>query len=128
MKDLIVENRKVVGVRVCDASENSDNDNHELFCDGVVLAVGHSARDVYQMLLQHDIELVPKDFAVSSLCFYAQTKIFWNLYRGNNSYPCAIDACGSSMISSFIHSLMYFEFLITCILIIWHFFSGWIAN
>ncbi|KAG6536472.1 hypothetical protein ZIOFF_001530 [Zingiber officinale] len=64
LKDLIVENCKVAGVRVCDASENSDDGNHELFCDGVVLAVGHSARDVYQMLLQHDIELVPKDFAV----------------------------------------------------------------
>lgn len=35
--------------------------------DAVILAVGHSARDIYQMLLSHNMELVPKDFAVS-LC------------------------------------------------------------
>ncbi|WOL15782.1 hypothetical protein Cni_G24563 [Canna indica] len=64
LNDLIVENRQVVGVKVSDASHNSDCDNQELFFDGVVLAVGHSARDVYQMLLKHDIELIPKDFSV----------------------------------------------------------------
>ncbi|CAL9065781.1 uncharacterized protein LOC135605282 isoform X2 [Musa acuminata AAA Group] len=64
LNDLIVENRQVVGVQVSDASHSPDFDNQELLCDGVVLAVGHSARDVYQMLLQHDVELVPKDFAV----------------------------------------------------------------
>jgi uncharacterized FAD-dependent dehydrogenase len=39
-------------------------DQEILLFDAVVLAVGHSARDVYSMLLQHNIELVPKDFAV----------------------------------------------------------------
>jgi hypothetical protein len=31
--------------------------------------VGHSARDIYHMLLSHDIDLMPKDFAVSSESF-----------------------------------------------------------
>lgn len=70
LNDLIVENRQVVGVQVSDASHSPDFDNQELLCDGVVLAVGHSARDVYQMLLQHDVELVPKDFAVSLLYYF----------------------------------------------------------
>lgn len=33
--------------------------------DGVILAVGHSARDIYEVLLSHNVELIPKDFAVS---------------------------------------------------------------
>lgn len=33
--------------------------------DAVILAVGHSARDIYQMLLTHNVKLTPKDFAVS---------------------------------------------------------------
>lgn len=41
-----------------------NSDQEKLLFDAVVLAVGHSARDVYSMLLQHNIELVPKDFAV----------------------------------------------------------------
>ena len=33
--------------------------------DAVILAVGHSARDIYEVLLAHNVELIPKDFAVS---------------------------------------------------------------
>ncbi|KAJ6296124.1 hypothetical protein OIU78_024040 [Salix suchowensis] len=39
-------------------------DCHKLGFDAVILAVGHSARDIYHMLLSHDIDLIPKDFAV----------------------------------------------------------------
>ena len=35
-----------------------------LACDHVVLAVGHSARDMYAMLLEHGVQLAPKPFAV----------------------------------------------------------------
>ncbi|KAJ0881334.1 putative FAD dependent protein [Helianthus annuus] len=62
--DLIVENGCVVGVNVSDSSGSSQFSSEKLGFDAVVLAVGHSARDVYQMLLSHNMELVPKDFAV----------------------------------------------------------------
>ncbi|KAM0017882.1 putative FAD dependent protein [Helianthus debilis subsp. tardiflorus] len=62
--DLIVENGHVVGVNVSDSSGSSQFSSEKLGFDAVVLAVGHSARDVYQMLLSHNMELVPKDFAV----------------------------------------------------------------
>ncbi|GJU53854.1 FAD/NAD(P)-binding oxidoreductase family protein [Tanacetum coccineum] len=62
--DLIVENGHVVGVNVSDSSGSSQFNNEKLGFDAVVLAVGHSARDVYQTLLSHNVELVPKDFAV----------------------------------------------------------------
>ncbi|GJY62755.1 FAD/NAD(P)-binding oxidoreductase family protein [Tanacetum coccineum] len=61
---MIVENGHVVGVNVSDSSGSSQFNNEKLGFDAVVLAVGHSARDVYQTLLSHNVELVPKDFAV----------------------------------------------------------------
>ncbi|KAI3677736.1 hypothetical protein L6452_37004 [Arctium lappa] len=62
--DLIVENGHVVGVNISDSSGRLQFSSEKLGFDAVVLAVGHSARDVYQMLLSHNIKLLPKDFAV----------------------------------------------------------------
>ncbi|XP_057509739.1 uncharacterized protein LOC130792260 isoform X2 [Actinidia eriantha] len=61
--DLLVKNGSVVGVKVSDSRNNLIN-SQQLGCDAVVLAVGHSARDIYQMLVSHDMNLVPKEFAV----------------------------------------------------------------
>ncbi|XP_072961405.1 uncharacterized protein [Typha angustifolia] len=62
--DLIVENGQVLGVVVSDATQEPGSDNQRLLYDAVVLAVGHSARDVYRMLLQYDTDIAPKDFSV----------------------------------------------------------------
>ncbi|KAL9684697.1 hypothetical protein QQ045_022138 [Rhodiola kirilowii] len=62
--NLIVEGQNVAGVEVSSSSDSSRLDYQEFRCDALVLAVGHSARDVYKMLLTHDVALVPKDFAV----------------------------------------------------------------
>ncbi|EHA8586576.1 Pyridine nucleotide-disulfide oxidoreductase [Cocos nucifera] len=64
LNDLIVENKQVLGVKVCDARHGPGYDDKKLSYDAVVLAVGHSARDVYPMLLEHNVDLLPKDFAV----------------------------------------------------------------
>lgn len=62
--DLLVEEGRVVGVKVSDSKDKLQFNSQKLGYDGVVLAVGHSARDIYQMLLSHNMVLVPKDFAV----------------------------------------------------------------
>uniref|UniRef100_A0A2N9EYW1 FAD-binding domain-containing protein n=1 Tax=Fagus sylvatica TaxID=28930 RepID=A0A2N9EYW1_FAGSY len=62
--DLVVEDGHVVGVKVSDSRDKSQFNSQKVGYDGVVLAVGHSARDIYQMLLSHNMVLVPKDFAV----------------------------------------------------------------
>lgn len=54
-----------MGVNVSDSRESLLLDNQNLKYDAVVLAVGHSARDIYQMLLTHEVDIVPKDFSVS---------------------------------------------------------------
>lgn len=65
LDDLIVENKQVIGIKVSNTRDESRTNSKSLSYDAVVLAVGHSARDVYQMLLQHNVDMVPKDFAVS---------------------------------------------------------------
>ncbi|KAI4377706.1 hypothetical protein MLD38_015291 [Melastoma candidum] len=62
--DLLIEQGHVVGVKVSDSRERPPCLGRNAAYDAVILAVGHSARDVYQMLLSHNVELVPKDFAV----------------------------------------------------------------
>ncbi|OMP03781.1 hypothetical protein CCACVL1_02271 [Corchorus capsularis] len=62
--DLLIQNGRVVGVQVSDSTDKLQLDRKALEFDAVILAVGHSARDIYQMLLSHNVDLVPKDFAV----------------------------------------------------------------
>ncbi|XP_010273685.1 PREDICTED: uncharacterized protein LOC104609148 [Nelumbo nucifera] len=62
--DLLVDSGRVMGVKVSDTRHELHHGSKNLGCDAVVLAVGHSARDIYQMLLSHDVHLVPKDFSV----------------------------------------------------------------
>ncbi|XP_018463836.1 uncharacterized protein LOC108835023 isoform X2 [Raphanus sativus] len=63
--DLLVEDSRVVGVRVSDSADHlQSSTSKDLKFDAVVLAVGHSARDTYEMLLSRNVELTPKDFAV----------------------------------------------------------------
>lgn len=69
MDDLLIEDGQVVGVKVSDSKDRSQSNSQKWGFDAVVLAVGHSARDVYQMLLAHNVALVPKDFAVSGFLF-----------------------------------------------------------
>ena len=56
VKDLIISNQRIKGV-VC-------NDNKTFEGDAVILATGHSARDIYELLHRKNILLEPKPFAV----------------------------------------------------------------
>ena len=40
------------------------NDNKEINCDALILAIGHSARDTFEMLHQNNVEMQNKPFAV----------------------------------------------------------------
>lgn len=51
-----------MGVKVSDSKDKQKLDCQKLGFDAVILAVGHSARDIYHMLLSHDIDLMPKYF------------------------------------------------------------------
>uniref|UniRef100_A0A9I9CIG4 FAD/NAD(P)-binding oxidoreductase family protein n=1 Tax=Cucumis melo TaxID=3656 RepID=A0A9I9CIG4_CUCME len=65
--DLIEEGGHLTGVKVSDSRDKLKLSKQKLGYDAIVLAVGHSARDVYQMLLSHNIPVIPKEFAYSGL-------------------------------------------------------------
>lgn len=54
--DFILKDKKVVGVVV--------NDEKEFFAQSVILATGHSARDIYQLLWNKKIKIEAKPFAL----------------------------------------------------------------
>lgn len=56
LTDIIVKDGRVVAVVL--------NDNETMLVDDLVIAVGHSARDTYQMLYDKKVEMKPKTFAV----------------------------------------------------------------
>lgn len=54
--DFVVESGKILGVRI--------NDEHEVLGDAVILATGHSARDIFYLLHRRGIFIEPKPYAV----------------------------------------------------------------
>lgn len=95
--DLIIEDGHVVGVKVSDSKDKQKLDCQKLGFDAVILAVGHSARDIYHMLLSHDIDLMPKDFAVGLRIEHPQelinsvqyASLGTEVHRGRGKIPVA---------------------------------------
>ncbi|GAB2267492.1 hypothetical protein Dimus_002475 [Dionaea muscipula] len=95
--DLLVDGEVLKGVKVSDSTRSFAFENRELGFDAVVLAVGHSARDVYQMLLSHNVDLVAKDFAVGLRIEHPQelinrvqySKLAAEVRRGRGKLPVA---------------------------------------
>ncbi|MBZ0183817.1 MAG: FAD-dependent oxidoreductase [Melioribacteraceae bacterium] len=54
--DFIKSGKEIKGVIV--------NDKEEIFADAVILATGHSARDIYYLLDKNEITIEPKEFAM----------------------------------------------------------------
>lgn len=54
--DLIISNKTIIGVVI--------NNDQEFYADAVILAVGHSARDIYYLLHKKNIKLEIKPFAM----------------------------------------------------------------
>ncbi|GER46971.1 D-amino acid dehydrogenase small subunit [Striga asiatica] len=95
--DLLVKGERVVGVKISDSGDSSKSGCHNLECDAVVLAVGHSARDTYQMLLSHNVDIVQKDFAVGLRIEHPQelinniqySELACEVQRGRGKVPVA---------------------------------------
>ncbi len=76
-------NDKITSVKLSDSSE--------IFADNVILATGHSARDVYRYLKATDIKMCQKPFAVGVRIEHLQKDINSALYGIFASHP-ALDA------------------------------------
>lgn len=81
--DLLVEgrgaDRKVAGVRLADG--------RELSASAVVLATGHSARDIFELLAAREVRLEPKPFALGVRIEHPQPLINELQYGRDASHP-----------------------------------------
>ncbi|MBO7103075.1 MAG: FAD-dependent oxidoreductase, partial [Bacteroidaceae bacterium] len=65
MTDILIEGEKVKGIRYECSDESSHlQKNGEIHASAIILATGHSARDVYRWLHANTIEIEAKDLAV----------------------------------------------------------------
>lgn len=72
LTDVLIHNNKVIGIEV--------NNNDKIDCDVLVLALGHSAHDTFEMLLKREININSKPFAVGVRIQHAQSLIDENQY------------------------------------------------
>ena len=56
------------------------SDGDEVFCDVAVFAIGHSARDTYEMLYRRGLSMMAKTFSVGFRCEHLQKDIDYALY------------------------------------------------
>lgn len=59
----------------------------ELKCGALVLAIGHSAHDTFEILLKNGVELVPKPFSIGARIEHLQSDIDKALYGKHAGHP-----------------------------------------
>lgn len=72
LTNIITENNKLKAIEV--------NNNEEILCECMVLAIGHSARDTFEMLLNKNVYIEPKPFAVGVRIQHPQSMINMSQY------------------------------------------------
>jgi uncharacterized FAD-dependent dehydrogenase len=77
--DLLITKGQLAGVRL--------SDGREIITKHLVLAVGHSARDTYEMLHKNGVQLEPKPFSVGFRIEHPQTMIDQNQYGSHWKNP-----------------------------------------
>lgn len=71
LTDLIVRDGRLIGVKTV----NAQGETEEIATDCVVLAVGHSARDTFEMLYERGVQMIQKPFAVGARIEHPQSYI-----------------------------------------------------
>lgn len=77
LTDLVVESDKIKGVEI--------NEKKEIAFDNVILATGHSARDIFELLHQRGVKIEAKPFAIGVRIEHAQDLIDEIQYHGELS-------------------------------------------
>ncbi len=84
--DFEEKNGKVKSITVL-----KDGARHQMYCDYLVLAIGHSARDTYRLLQKRHVEMKRKPFAVGVRIEHPQAMIDLNQYKRNDLLLKAAD-------------------------------------
>ena len=72
LSDIVIKNNKVTAIII--------NDKETIACDRLVLAIGHSARDTFEMIRSKNINMTSKSFAVGVRVEHPQKLINVNAY------------------------------------------------
>lgn len=75
LTDFIIEKNEVKGVKTADGKE--------IIANNIILATGHSARDVYELLAKNNITIENKSFALGVRIEHPQSVINQMQYHGN---------------------------------------------
>ena len=81
LTNLIIKDSKITGIEL--------NNKEILNCDSLVLAIGHSARDTFKMLLSNNVDITSKPFAVGIRIQHPQKLINEAQYGKNKNLPNA---------------------------------------
>ena len=81
LTDLIIKDNKIEGIIV--------NNNEKLYTNTLILAIGHSARDTFEMLYKNNINMSSKPFAVGIRIMHPQDMIQKSQYGDNKLLPPA---------------------------------------
>ncbi|MDF2881939.1 MAG: hypothetical protein K0R54_2496 [Clostridiaceae bacterium] len=78
LQDVIIKDRKIKSIIV---------NGEEMPCEVLILAIGHSSRDTYEMLSRNGVFLTAKPFAMGVRCEHSQRLINENQYGAYASHP-----------------------------------------
>lgn len=78
VENLIVKNGNLNGIIV-----NSE----EISCENIILAIGHSSRDTYEMLYKKGVSMIQKPFAIGVRIEHLQSMIDENQYGVYTNHP-----------------------------------------
>ena len=85
LTDIHMDNEEVKSIDVCEYNKATDSHNtYTIDCSVLVLALGHSARDTFEMLFDKKIHMEPKSFAVGVRVEHPQEMINMNMYGVKN--------------------------------------------
>lgn len=75
-QELLIQNGRLEGIRIL----NNKNQSEEIFCENLVLAIGHSARDTFERLYEQNLPMESKAFAVGFRVEHPQEMINQAMY------------------------------------------------
>lgn len=82
LTDITTKNGRVSGVKV-----ECNEGVKDISCEHLILAIGHSARDTFEMLKSNNIEMQPKPFAVGARIEHLQSVVNRSQYGSFAEHP-----------------------------------------
>ncbi len=77
----------VTNGKISSAIYEKDNIKHEISTDSIILAIGHSARDTFEMLHDKNVDMSQKSFAMGVRIEHLQAEVNKSLYGSFHNHP-----------------------------------------